>query len=61
MCSHLTHLGSITDILCLQETQLLELALGWVLKTHKIFYNNAIEGQKGGVGDCGLQGLRFGI
>ena len=52
VCSHLTHLGGVSDILCLQETQLRERdfdSLGWVLKTHKIYYSNADEGTKGGI------------
>ena len=48
---HLEHLAGASDILCLQETQLLELdceSLGHSLKSHIVFYNNAREGRRGG-------------
>ena len=50
--AHLEKLGASSDVLCLQETQLLELdhdSLGHSLDSFIFFYNNAPFGLKGGV------------
>ena len=49
--NQLERLGASSEILCLQETQLLELdsaSLGHSLKTHILYYNNATLARRGG-------------